>query len=81
MWQQLDRTARGDEDYEYECRLLMPDGEVTRADRQVSETGEEELVGAVMDVTATRKAQEALQRLSRRAILVSRFFRRSAESA
>jgi len=63
--QQLDRAARGDEDYEYEYRLLMPDGEVKhvhlRADRQVSETGEEELVGAVMDVTATRKAQEALQ--------------------
>ena len=63
--QQLNRGARGDEDYEYEYRLLMPDGEVKhvhlRADRQVSETGEEELVGAVMDVTATRKAQEALQ--------------------
>src|SRR6516225_8359346 len=63
--QQLNRGARGDEDYEYECRLLMPDGEVkrihVRADRHVSETGEEELVGAVMDVTDTRKAQEALQ--------------------
>ena len=63
--QQFDRTVRGDEDYEYDCRLLMQDGEVkhihVRADRQVSETGEEELVGAVMDVTATRKAQEALQ--------------------
>jgi PAS domain S-box-containing protein len=63
--QQFDRAVRGEQDYEYECRLLMPDGEVkyihVRADRQVSETGEEELVGALMDVTATRKAQEALQ--------------------
>src|SRR6516162_2345629 len=37
--QQFDRSVRGDEDYEYECRLLMPDGEVkhihVRADRQV----------------------------------------------
>ncbi len=63
--QQFDRAVRGDQDYEYECRLLMPNGEVkhihVRADRQVSETGEEELVGALMDVTDTRKAQEALQ--------------------
>ncbi len=63
--QQFGRAVRGEQDYEYECRLLMPDGEVkyihVRADRQVSETGEEELVGALMDVTATRKAQEALQ--------------------
>ena len=62
--QQFDRSVRGDEDYEYECRLLMPDGEVkhihVRADRQVLETGEEELVGALMDITDTRKAQEAL---------------------
>jgi C4-dicarboxylate-specific signal transduction histidine kinase len=43
----------------------MPDGAVkhlhVRAHRQVSEAGEAELVGAVMDITATRQAQEALQ--------------------
>jgi C4-dicarboxylate-specific signal transduction histidine kinase len=63
--QQFDRAVRGEQDYEYECRLLMPDADGkhihVRADRQASETGEEELVGALMDVTATRKAQEALQ--------------------
>ena len=62
--QQLDRAVRGEPDYDYEHRLLMPDGDIkhlhVRAHRQV-EAGEEELVGALMDVTATRKAQEALQ--------------------
>jgi PAS domain S-box-containing protein len=63
--QQLDRAARDEQDYDYEYRLLMPDGEIkhihVRAHRQVYEAGEGELVGALMDVTATRKAQEALQ--------------------
>ena len=61
---QLDR-ARRDQELDYEYGLLMPDGAVkhlhVRAHRQVSEAGEEELVGAVMDITATRQAQEALQ--------------------
>ena len=63
--QQLDRAVRGEQDYDYEYRLLMPDAVVkhihVRAHRQSYEVGEEELVGALMDVTATRKAQEALQ--------------------
>jgi C4-dicarboxylate-specific signal transduction histidine kinase len=63
--QQLDRALRGGPDYDYEYRLLMPDGDIkhlhVRAHRQVDEADEEELVGALMDVTATRKAQEALQ--------------------
>jgi PAS domain S-box-containing protein len=63
--QQLDRAVRGEQDYDYEYRLLMPDGEIkhihVRAHRQVYEAGEGEVVGALMDVTATRKAQEALQ--------------------
>ena len=67
LQQQLDRAAQSEQDYEYEGRLLMPDGDIkhihVRAHRHVSEAGEEELVGAVMDVTATRKAQEALQNL------------------
>jgi PAS domain S-box-containing protein len=62
--QQIDRANRGQKGYDYEYRLLMPDGDVkhihVRARRQVSEAGEEELVGALMDVTATRKAQKAL---------------------
>ena len=65
LQQQFDRAAQGDQDYEHEYRLLMPDGAAkhihVRAHCQVSEAGEEELVGAVMDITATRQAQEALQ--------------------
>src|SRR5262249_41213508 len=45
--QQLDRALRGEPDYDYEYRLLMPDGEIkhihVRAHRQVYEAGEEEL--------------------------------------
>ena len=63
---QLDRAAPGEQDYDYEHRFLMPDGVVkhvrVRAHHQVNEAGEEELVGALMDITATRKAQDALQR-------------------
>jgi PAS domain S-box-containing protein len=63
--QQLDRAVRGEQDYDYEYRLRMPDGDIkhihVRAHRQVYEAGEEQLVGALMDVTATRRAQEALQ--------------------
>jgi PAS domain S-box-containing protein len=62
---QLDRAARGEQGYDYEYRLLLPDGAVkhihVRAHRQMHEPGEEDLVGALMDVTDTRKAQEALQ--------------------
>src|SRR5262249_33083015 len=63
--QQLDRALRGEPDYDYEYRLLMPDGDIkhlhVRAHRQVGEGGEEELVGELRDVTATRKGREALQ--------------------
>jgi PAS domain S-box-containing protein len=62
---QLDRAARGGQDYDYEYRLLMPDGAVkhihVRAHRQMHDPGDEELVGALMDVTDTRKAEGALQ--------------------
>jgi C4-dicarboxylate-specific signal transduction histidine kinase len=60
----LDRVVRGEQDCDNECRLLMPDGFVkhlhVRVRRVNYETGEEEIVGALMDITATRKAQEAL---------------------
>jgi C4-dicarboxylate-specific signal transduction histidine kinase len=62
---QLDRAVQGAQDYDCRCRLLMPDGAVkhvhVRAHRQICEGGEEELVGALMDITAARQAQDALQ--------------------
>ena len=61
---EIDRAAQGEQDYDYENRLLTPNGSVKhlqiRAHRLKYESGEEEIVGALMDVTATRKAQEAL---------------------
>jgi PAS domain S-box-containing protein len=61
---EIDREAQGGQDYDYEHRLLMPDGTIkhlhVRAHRVKYKSGVEEIVGALMDVTATRKAQEAL---------------------
>jgi len=61
---EIDRAALGEPDYEYEHRLLMPDGAIkhltVRTHLAKYESGEAELVGALMDVTATREAQEAL---------------------
>jgi PAS domain S-box-containing protein len=62
---QLDSALRGEQHFDYEYRLRMPDGGVkhihVRARRQACEAGEDELVGALMDVTAAKQAQEALQ--------------------
>jgi PAS domain S-box-containing protein len=62
---EIGRVAEGDRDFNVEHRLLMPNGSVkyiqVRSHRVKSETGDEEIVGAVTDVTAAREAQEALQ--------------------
>jgi PAS domain S-box-containing protein len=61
---EMDRAMQGEQDYDYEHRLLMPDGAIkhlqVRARRVRCNAGEEEIVGALMNVTATRKTQEAL---------------------
>jgi PAS domain S-box-containing protein len=61
---EIDRAARSEQYYDCEHRLLAADGCVkylhVRARRVRYESGEEEIVGALMDVTATRMAQEAL---------------------
>jgi PAS domain S-box-containing protein len=62
---ELNRVAEGNHDFDVEHRLLMPNGLVkylrVRSHRVKSESGDEEIVGAVMDVTAARDAQEALR--------------------
>jgi PAS domain S-box-containing protein len=62
---QLERALQGEQRFDYEYRLRMPDGAIkhihVRAHRQTYEAAKEELVGALMDVTATKQAQEALQ--------------------
>ncbi|MGE8163867.1 ATP-binding protein [Paraburkholderia sp. NPDC080076] len=61
---EIDRAALGKPSYDYEHRLLMPNGAIkyltVRTHRVKYESGEEELVGALMDVTATRETQKAL---------------------
>ena len=61
---EIDRQAQGERDWDYEHRLLTPSGGIkhlhVRAHRLTYESGDEEILGALMDVTATRKAEEAL---------------------
>jgi PAS domain S-box-containing protein len=58
------RVASGEQNFDYEHRLLMDDGQIkyvkVRARRVRHDTGKEEIVGALMDITATRRSQEAL---------------------
>jgi PAS domain S-box-containing protein len=62
--QEVKRTAQGAQHYDYEQRLLMPDGQIkhlhVRAHRVKYESGREEIVGALIDVSAARKSEEAL---------------------
>jgi PAS domain S-box-containing protein len=61
---ELNLVAEGNYDFDVEHRLLMPNGLVkylhVRSHRVKCESGDEEIVGAVMDMTAARDAQEAL---------------------
>src|ERR1700688_3389200 len=62
----IERAAQAGKDFDFEHRLLMPDGAVKHvsvvghAERYQSE--ELEYVGAVMDVTAAKQSEEALRR-------------------
>ena len=62
---ELNNVALDDQDYDYEHRLLMPNGTVkhmnVRTRRMRYESGEEEIICAFMDVTASKQAHEALQ--------------------
>jgi len=61
---ELGRAMDGVGHWDYEVRLLMPDATVkylhVLARRVVYETGRNEVVGALMDVTDARRSQEAL---------------------
>jgi PAS domain S-box-containing protein len=73
---EIDMTASGKQNHDYECRLLMPNGTVkhlhVRAHRVKYKSGEEELIGVLMDVTATKEAQEALQAVQAELIQATR---------
>jgi hypothetical protein len=61
---EVDRTAQGAQTNDFELRLLMPDGQIKylhlRGHRVKYASGKEEIVGALMDITESRKSQAAL---------------------
>src|SRR5882757_4815273 len=61
---EVDRAAQGAQIHDFEQRLLMPDGQIkhlrVRAHRVRYASGKEEIVGALMDITESRKSQAAL---------------------
>src|ERR1700688_382107 len=62
----LQRAAQGGSDFDWEHRLLMPDGSIKHlhdlAHCLRDEAGNEEVVGAIMDITERRVAEEAIRR-------------------
>jgi PAS domain S-box-containing protein len=64
--QTIERASREGKDFDLEHRLLMPDGSVKHvhvvAHALRDESDGIEFVGALMDVTAAKRAQEALRR-------------------
>jgi PAS domain S-box-containing protein len=64
--QTFQQAAQDRKDFEYECRLLMPNGAVKHvhvvAHAERDESGEVEFIGAVMDVTESKRAETNLRR-------------------
>src|SRR5271170_4790347 len=60
----LDRAARDGKDFDYEYRLLMPDGSIKHVHVVAHAVGDQanllEFIGAVMDVTEARRAEEQM---------------------
>ncbi|PYK01507.1 MAG: hypothetical protein DME23_03980, partial [Verrucomicrobia bacterium] len=64
--QTIERASQDGKDFDFEHRLLMPDGSVKHvhivAHAERDESGELEFVGAVMDTTESNQAEQALRR-------------------
>src|SRR6266852_2848355 len=62
----LERAAQGRSDFDYEHRLLMPDGSIKHlhdlARCFTNSAGNAEIVGAIMDITERKVADEAIRR-------------------
>ena len=62
----LGRAAQGGHKFDWEHRLLMPDGSIKHlrdlAHSVRDEAGNEEIVGAIMDITERKVAEEAIRR-------------------
>src|SRR5882724_11308917 len=63
--QTIERASREGKNFDHEYRLVMPDGSVKHVDvvarAERDESDELEFVGAVMDITERRRAEEALR--------------------
>ena len=62
----IQRATQGGSDFDFEHRLLMPDGSIKHV-RDLThwfkdEAGSEEIVGAIMDITERKLAEEAIRR-------------------
>ncbi len=62
----LERAGQGGSDFDFEHRLLMPDGSIKHiynlSHSLTDEAGNQEVVGAIMDITERRVAEEAIRR-------------------
>ena len=62
----LERAAQGGSAFDFEHRLLMPDGSIKHlrdlSHSLIDEAGNEEVVGAIMDITERKVAEEAIRR-------------------
>jgi PAS domain S-box-containing protein len=62
----LGRAAQGGSSFDFEHRLLMPDGSIKHlrslSHSLMDESGNEEAVGAIMDITESRIAEESIRR-------------------
>ena len=65
MTQSIERASQDEEDFDLEHRLLMPDGSIKHVrvvgHGERDELGELEFVGAVMDITAAKEAEERIR--------------------
>src|SRR5580765_3800564 len=62
----LERAAQGGSAFDFEHRLLMPDGSIKHvrslSHSLIDEAGDEEAVGAIMDITERKVAEETIRR-------------------
>src|SRR5260221_270770 len=62
----LERASQDGNDFDYEHRLLMPDGSIKHlrdlAHRVRDEAGHDDVVGAIVDITERKIAEEAIRR-------------------
>jgi len=65
--QTIERASQDGKDFEYECRLVMPDGSVKYVHVMAHALNDEsdglEFVGAVMDVTAAKQAEGRIRQI------------------